>query len=213
MKWCFDLKFISEKKMLIRFGLWGTILFFIASMISNFNKCEENEFTSYICLVLDDESSSKYFDNFIIFFNIIWLKDRTPFANIIYIIIVLLKILLSTFHYYFSFLIIKILSPEFLVCSDSILYFIIKLICFIYYLSTNSLKNDFVFDLLSQFFSLLGTIIYLELIELNFCGLNHNLKKNIKFRANNEILEIYDIDSDAQSNEEPNPDDNNNNIY
>ena len=75
------------------------------------------------------------------------------------------------------------------------------------------MKNDFVFDLLSQFFSLLGTIIYLELIELNFCGLNHNLKKNIKFRANSEILEIYDIDSDAQSNEEPNPVDNNNNIY
>ena len=203
MKWCFDLKFISEKKMLIRFGFLGFILFFIASLISNFIKCEEEiEFIFDFCKVYDEESSSDYFDNFLVFFKNIWLKDRTPFVNCIYIFIILLKILLSAFKYFFSFLIIKILSPEFLVCSDSILYFIIKIICLIYYVSTNSLKNDFIFDVLSQFFSLLGTIIYLELIELNFCGLNHDLKKNINFRANHEFLEIYNSESDIQTIDE-----------
>ena len=70
------------------------------------------------------------------------------------------------------------------------------------------MKNDFIFDLLSQFFSLLGTIIYLELVELNFWGLNYDLKKNINFRAKSEALEIYNLESDTLSNEENTSDNN-----
>ena len=208
MKWYFDLKFASEKKMLILFGFFGFIIFLIVSMISNYNECRTNDTIINFCLVYNKENSSYYFDNFVIFFKTIWLEDRTPLANCAYIIILLLKIFLNAFRYFFAFLIIKILSPEFLVCSDSILYFITKIICFIYYIATDSLKNDFIFDLLSQFFSLLGTIIYLELVELNFWGLNYDLKKNINFRAKSEALEIYNLESDTLSNEENTSDNN-----
>ena len=34
--------------------------------------------------------------------------------------------------------------------------------------------------------SILGLVIYLEMIELNFCGLNYNLKKNIIIRGKEE---------------------------
>ena len=71
----------------------------------------------------------------------------------------------------------------------------------VFYIATNTLKNDFIFDCLTQLFSLLGTIIYLELIELNFCNLNYNLKKNIKIRAKNEALDIYNIDNQSSEDE------------
>ena len=36
---------------------------------------------------------------------------------------------------------------------------------------------------ISYFVSILGYCIYLEIIELKFCGLNDNIRKNIKHRA------------------------------
>ena len=66
----------------------------------------------------------------------------------------------------------------------------------------NTLKTDFIFDFLSQVFSILGTIIYLELIELNFCNLNHNLKKYINLRAKFDCLETMGDDIDEQSFED-----------
>ena len=42
----------------------------------------------------------------------------------------------------------------------------------------------------------------MEIIELNFCGLNKNLKKNIEFRALNETnLEFEDYHNDEVDNE------------
>ena len=34
--------------------------------------------------------------------------------------------------------------------------------------------------------SILGLLIYLEMIELNFCGLSYNLRKNIIIRGKDE---------------------------
>jgi hypothetical protein len=42
-----------------------------------------------------------------------------------------------------------------------------------------------------QFFSLM---IYLEIIEINFCGLNKNTKRNIQIRSDNELLKQDDRD-------------------
>ena len=45
--------------------------------------------------------------------------------------------------------------------------------------------------MIAQIFSFIGTLIYLELIELHFCELDHNLKKYIKERAlENEDMEL-----------------------
>ena len=204
LKWYFDLKFISEKKMLVYFGLFGFIIFLLSSIIFNSLICPNTDIFNLIYCVYEDESK-KYFDNFSIFFKNIWKEDRTPIINIVYIFIFLLKITLSAFHYFFVYLIIKVLSPEYLVCSDSILYFIVKIITLIYQIITGELTYEFIFDFLSQFFSLLGTLIYLELIELNFCNLNHYLKKNINKRTETEsfrLLDIYSDDKDEQSSED-----------
>ena len=41
--------------------------------------------------------------------------------------------------------------------------------------------------------SIIGLIIYLEMIELNFCGLNYNLKKNIIIRGKDEYKNSLQI--------------------
>ena len=85
-------------------------------------------------------------------------------------------------------------------CSITIIYFFIQIISFIYFLIVNKLEPSFIFGLLSFVFSNIGTLIYLELIELNFCGLNHNLKKNIDMRALDDALDIYKEESDDDNN-------------
>ena len=199
MKWYFELKFISLNKMILYLGITGFIIFFICSIIVNFFKCDNSEFSLHVCLVHEkDNNTTKYFDNFEIFFKDIWRKEREEY-NVAYIFIFLLKIIFNSINWFLQFSIIKNLNPEFWVCSDSILYSIIKMIRLIYYISTNNLNNDFIFDFISQLFSLFGTIIYLELIELNFCGLNFYLKKNIDSRARNEYLHIYEIPEEDYS--------------
>ena len=100
-----------------------------------------------------------------------------------------------------NYIIIKVLGPEYLICSDSILYFLIKTITLIYRIITNELNSEFIFDFLSQIFSILGTIIYLELIELNFCNLNYNLKSNINKRAEFDLFDITNDDKYSQDSQ------------
>ena len=71
---------------------------------------------------------------------------------------------------------------------------------FIHFENGNVFKKSF---LISCFFiELIMILIFLEIIELNFCGLNKNLKKNIEFRSLNETsLEIKDYYNDEVDNE------------
>ena len=45
-----------------------------------------------------------------------------------------------------------------------------------------------IINILILIFYLLGSIVYLEFIELNFCGLNYYTKRNIEKRANSDII-------------------------
>ncbi len=90
-----------------------------------------------------------------------------------------------------------------------IIFFIVLLIqAFLYFIIVLKLGviHGFIIDSLSNFIllsfdlskiniieiiiiglSIISCLIYLEIIELNFCDLNHNVKKNIGKRATNEI--------------------------
>ena len=46
-----------------------------------------------------------------------------------------------------------------------------------------------VMNILIYIFSLIGFMIYLEIVELNFCKLNYNLRKYIKDRSDNDSFE------------------------
>ena len=68
----------------------------------------------------------------------------------------------------------------------------------------NTKEYYFIILVILQFFCLL---IYLEIIELNFCNLNKNTRRNIRIRGNDELCEdiikkLEDDVSDRSSNVE-----------
>ena len=55
---------------------------------------------------------------------------------------------------------------------------------------------------LAEVFNFLGTLIYLELIELNFWGLNYNLRKNILKRSSDDSKIELDNNNNVENVEE-----------
>ena len=53
----------------------------------------------------------------------------------------------------------------------------------------------------SSIFDIIGYIIYLEIIELKFCGLNRNIKKNIQKRASTDANDNNEDNSNSDSEE------------
>ena len=71
------------------------------------------------------------------------------------------------------------------------------------------LNTSFFIDFSSDITAIIGFLIYLEIIELNFCEFNKDLRKNIILRAeidenNYEIDKGTDIDNRTEKNEENN---------
>ena len=65
---------------------------------------------------------------------------------------------------------------------------------------------DLIVNIVTYFLEIIAVLVFIETIELNFCGLNMNLKKNIIFRADNELYLINKSknsngDDDSESND------------
>ena len=192
LKWLFDFKYISEIKILIIYGFIGSIFCFISCSISSNIQCKKNvEYINNICNV--SYNNNIYYDHYLKYFWEIWNKDREGWINFIFVILILIKIFLSVLHNLFMVLIIKNLSPEYLICSKYIFYFITELIQFIIS-SYNEFNFYNLFKFLSEVFAIFGAFLYLEFIELKFCNLNYYLKRNIIKRSLNETS--LDINND-----------------
>ena len=59
-----------------------------------------------------------------------------------------------------------------------------------------------IFDILTLIFYILGSIVYLEFIELNFCDLNFYTKRNIKERAHTDTrISLGEISINSENDE------------
>ena len=122
------------------------------------------------------------------------------------------SIIISFFEFTCEILIIHYLNPNFLLIRDNFYYGILKLI-FLLIEPENIDKNQIIkFSILetTEVLALLGYSIYLEIIELRFCGLNEDLKEKIQERGirdttlkpieeNNSKSESF-IDEEGNSN-------------
>ena len=86
--------------------------------------------------------------------------------------------------------IIKNLTPVHAIGLTCIYEFLVQLIVGIYTLCNLSNDDDIqnlakklILDLITELLSIIAILIYLEIIELNFCGCDINLRKNITKRA------------------------------
>ena len=192
IKALFDYKFVLTSKFLAAYGLFGAVLCFSSSIISTNVACISQSKFKYVKLICNVNHNGKYYyDSYSNFFNLLW-RNRDIYINIIFIFIFLIEIILSFFLKLYALLILKKLNPEYYICSNSLYYFIIDLFDVFAYLITGDREFKYykVFGTLAEFLSLLGTIVYLELIELHFCGLDHDLKKYIGERSLSESKTI-----------------------
>ena len=154
-------------------------------------------------------NSTYYFDNFLLYFNkfkgIEILKELS---------IIILGIITFFFNKYFSILVIKYLTPVHITFSIPIIYIIQKLAMFLNtliwthkpFVTDNLYKHiKCLLDIVGDMFSVLGFLIYLEIIVLNFCKCENNVKKNIikrcfkeSYGINRNIVNESQIENDKE---------------
>ena len=84
--------------------------------------------------------------------------------------------------------IIKYLNPNYLLMSDNVYFEILKIVNYAEEINKKLLLPKFIILQISEVLEFIGCAIYLEIIELKFCGLNKNIKRNIMERAKTDIL-------------------------
>ena len=182
-----DLKYISQKILLISYGIAGSIMCFIMGIFTSNVSCSK-ELENYVCYMTYD--GKYYYDNF---FN--YYESGKNF--LVRLIIILLGLLTYFSSIYYCTLIIKTLTPIHVIFSFPIQFFIEKTFLLIFtaiffierLFNGENLSERFLADIFGDTASIIGFLIYLEIFELNFCGLNFNLKKNIMERSESEYSE------------------------
>ena len=215
IKWFMDLRYISHSKLLIYYGLMGTIFCTIVSTVSTFIPCndnkEEHEISDYICKVPYKDpntnysvSDHKYLENFNYYFKTFEGEIGENFKKseiIIEIVIIISGLVTFFFEKYFSVLIIKNLTPVHLIFSYPIFYFFQKMVLVLYNIMHKQfeIKSEirfiipkFILDTSGDLISLFGFLIYLEMIELKCGKFDYNIKKNITRRSFGESYGIHE---------------------
>lgn len=178
LKYFFDLRYVSIYGFLVFFSLIGVIICSIFCIIATNIECTKSsdlsDFIEDICqvhIVNDDNSKDYYYDKFSTYFE----KLKSKGSNFIFLI---LKIIISFLTNLFPLLIIQKLEPVYYICTNSLFYFILQILGLF-----DGIEVYSIFEIIAEIFAIIGISIYLELIELNFFGLNHDLKKNIIERS------------------------------
>ena len=122
-------------------------------------------------------------------------KEFHSFLSMLDIVIIIIKIMNIYQSNYNAHLdkVYKELSPVYYICTNRFVNPILS----IYYFINDYIKNDNIedidiiiniFNFLIFIFYILGSIVYLEFIELNFCNFNFYTRRNIRERAIEDVL-------------------------
>ena len=189
---------------------WFYSFFFHFNLTSIFNcegrlkeKCNVKYFNS------NNRNKDKvYFDSFLVYFSNLkyQMNNKKPKFLIEVIIITPLIILIKFLQINFEILMIYYLNPIYILVYESLFYLFIGII-------SSSLNSNFntqsFLTILANIFSLLGYLIYAEVIELRFCGLNEKTKRILELKGKNEILfEFKDLNPIFIEEDDDNDDDN-----
>ena len=192
----FDFKYISPYTLLIVIGIFGLFVTMIELIFGTKYKCEEPFYK--FCNVESDEV--KYFDNLIIYFRKFKEKEAKEFYLEIFLLLPIFMII-NVFELICEFLIIIHLNPIFVLIQNNFAYGISYLL----FMIIPNYNNDNKINFLPQFFiietaeitSIICYMIYLQIIELRFCGLDTYLDRNLLLLSNEEsINSINDIDDE-----------------
>jgi len=187
-----DIRFISIPEILMYFGLFGSIICLIITLASSYIECPH--FQKDICDIpyIENNKTIYYFENYKIYFS--GFKEN-PMENIAVNLIGNFSFFLE---WLFSLLVVKHLSPIHKIFSTPFYFFSQKTLLAIItlckeqnFFAKNKIRYilwKFILDITGDFIAILALMVYLEIIELNFCEFNHDTRKSIAIRAIDDIL-------------------------
>lgn len=173
IRYLIESKYLSPYKICALIGGFTFFFYLLALIISTFIKCKNNSF----CPIQDKFTQEYYFDSFKIYFFEHFNKDEFICSSCYIIITGIYNILLM--------LTLKYLHPCHILISLMTLNFI-NFIEKIFLKGADSLLKEILIFIIN-FFIFLGVLVYSEILELNFCGLQKNTKKNIIIRGEQDI--------------------------
>ena len=193
-----DIKYISQRILLISYGITGTIICSLTGIFTSTVTCSEN-LRTYVCNM--EYNGKLYYDNFFNYYES-W-KNM-----LVRLIVIFLGILTKFPNVYYSTLIIKYFTPIHVIFSFPIQFFIEKTVLLILSViffrdklfKEENLLQKFLLDESGDIVSIISFLIYLEIIELNCCGLNYNLKKNIIIRSENDPIRTIIVEDTSEDN-------------
>lgn len=224
-----EYRFISPYKIILYKGIIGILVSCICLIISSNYKCNEDIlkgkkditemkiFEFYVCS--NNNTNNYYYDHFTLYFTSFH-NERTKEA------ILLIIYCLLHFSCQISLILInKFLSPTHYLIAESTYSLMHIPLHYLTSASYEDIKNallnkkeniDFlkiynvvvhtfgtrILKFIACFFDSVGYIIYLEIIELKFWGLNKNIKKNIQQRATIDGKIENDENSGSDSDDE-----------
>ena len=168
-----QINFVSPYMLIFLFGIVGLIISLGSGFVSYFIDYPDNFINYYSDLgkLLDTNNKYRFYAEI---FLVSPLYSFSSFMEIA-----------------FEILTIYYLNPFYVLMTNNIYYGITEIIFFVVNSSTDSLVlTHFLLAEFSEIFAFLGYMVYLEIIELNFCGLDENLKKIIMEKGEDETREM-----------------------
>lgn len=201
-----DLKYISPYTIIFFIGICGTIVTSFEIIFGSLFSCEGvyKEFC-----VTSDDNDIKYFDNIKIYFlNLAKKMKSSDKAYEFYLEILLLLpifLVINFLHIICEFWIIIRLNPYFALIQNNFAYLITYLLYLIFERDTLQEKEYYLtrilLVMLAEMIAIICFFIYLQIIELRFCGLDIYLQRNLLLLAQIESDEGTNFDEEEEDKE------------
>ena len=196
-KYYLEKKTIPLMNYLLLYGIYGLIITGIGALLSSLIPCGDDnlpELSKKVCDYVDN-NQNYYFDSYKIFFNTLYSEY---FAS--KLILLFVKSILIFGSTYYIYAIYQKLSPIYYICMHRLDALIVTVLAFINQLINNKIEGINItikiVDILISFFYILGSIVYLEFIELNFCKLYFYTKRSIQERSRiDSMISLDDLSS------------------
>ena len=189
-KYYLEKRVISITNYLLIYGIFGFIASSICAIVSSFVPCGDDnnmtEFSQIIC-IYKDNNGKYYFCNYSLY-----IKELSSKKLSLRVTIGIIYMILNYVGTYNIYVIYKKLNPIYYICAKRLDGLFISVFLTIFILGQIDNIPDLwitlsVLEIINFLLYIIGSIVYLEFIELNFYNLNYYTKKNIRERAKTEI--------------------------
>ena len=182
-----DEYYISPAKLMIIYGIIGTLTSLAICIISFNIKCYYFA-DMHICNI--NEGKDLYLENYSIYFDNMKENTKTLISEII---VIVLGMPMNFFYILNYLLIIKFLTPMHIIFMNLINKFFLKIYSIVYNFIVNdnnyfNMDKDykisvFILNIAMCVIIIFGMLVYLEIIVLNCCNIHYNIRQNIMLRS------------------------------